>query len=241
VVNALGWTINTMTLGGLAVALGVVVDDAIIDVENIIRRLRKHRTNGDRAASEETPGRAIPSGSGDDRPREIIHAASLEVRAPVVYATFVVVLVLAPMLFLSGLQGSFFAPLAASFIFATLASLGVALTVTPAASLLLLTRAGQHGEPAWLAWLKTVHRKVLQSWMPHPRVVLAGSLAVMLLASAALPFFGGELMPPFREGHFAVQAVATPGTSLQAMKDLGRQVSHDLLTIPGVAWVEETI
>ncbi len=241
VVNALGWTINTMTLGGLAVALGVVVDDAIIDVENIIRRLRKHRTNGDRAASEETPGRAIPSGSGDDRPREIIHAASLEVRAPVVYATFVVVLVLAPMLFLSGLQGSFFAPLAASFIFATLASLGVALTVTPAASLLLLTRAGQHGEPAWLAWLKTVHRKVLQSWMPHPRVVLAGSLAVMLLASAALPFFGGELMPPFREGHFVVQAVATPGTSLQAMKDLGRQVSHDLLTIPGVAWVEETI
>jgi CzcA family heavy metal efflux pump len=220
VVNSLGWTINTMTLGGLAVALGVVVDDAIIDVENIVRRLR---------------------GAVAGDPREVIHAASLEVRAPVVYATFVVVLVLAPMLFLSGLQGSFFAPLAAAFVFATLASLVVALTVTPAASFLLLTRAAPKDEPRWLVRLKALHERILQRWLPRPRAVILGSAVVMLLAAAVIPFFGGQLLPPFREGHFVVQAVATPGTSLEAMKALGVQVSRDLLAVPGVLFVEETI
>jgi CzcA family heavy metal efflux pump len=227
VVNSLGWTINTMTLGGLAVALGVVVDDAIIDVENIVRRLRSARGQHD-------PRR-------DREPRDVIHAASLEVRAPVVYATFVVVLVLAPMLFLSGLQGSFFAPLAASFVFATLASLVVALTVTPAASFLLLTRSVPQAEPRWLLRLKTLHERILERWIPYPRLVIVGSVVVMLLAAALIPFFGGQLMPPFREGHFVVQAVATPGTSLEAMKLLGAQVSRDLLAVPGVLSVQETI
>jgi CzcA family heavy metal efflux pump len=227
VVSSLGWTINTMTLGGLAVALGVVVDDAIIDVENIVRRLR-----GVRAGARQGP---------EPDPRDVIHAASLEVRAPVVYATFVVVLVLAPMLFLSGLQGSFFAPLAASFVFATLASLVVALTVTPAASFLLLTRSMPKEEARWLVRLKGLHERILERWIPHPRVVILGSVLVMLLAAAVIPFFGGQLMPPFREGHFVVQAVATPGTSLEAMKALGTQVSRDLLAVPGVLSVEETI
>jgi CzcA family heavy metal efflux pump len=221
VVNSLGWTINTMTLGGLAVALGVVVDDAIIDVENIVRRLR--------------------GGSPEADSRRVIHAASLEVRAPVVYATFVVVLVLAPMLFLSGLQGKFFAPLAASFVLATLASLVVALTVTPAASFLLLTRSAPKAEPQWLLRLKMFHERILERWAPHPGGVIIGSVIVMGLAAAAIPFFGGQLMPPFREGHFVVQAVATPGTSLEAMKSLGAQVSRDLLAVPGVLFVEETI
>jgi CzcA family heavy metal efflux pump len=228
VVNSLGWTINTMTLGGLAVALGVVVDDAIIDVENIVRRLRGARAG------------AMGARQGPDS-REVIHAASLEVRAPVVYATFVVVLVLAPMLFLSGLQGRFFAPLAAAFVFATLASLGVALTVTPAASFLLLTRSVPKDEPRWLVRLKALHERILERWLPRPRAVILGSAAVMLLAAAVIPFFGGQLMPPFREGHFVVQAVATPGTSLEAMKALGVQVSRDLLAVPGVRSVEETI
>src|ERR1700722_2953177 len=221
VVNSLGWTINTMTLGGLAVALGVVVDDAIIDVENIVRRLR--------------------GGSPEADPRQVIHAASLEVRASVVYATFVVVLVLAPMLFLSGLQGKFFAPLAASFVLATLASLVVALTVTPAASFLLLTRSAPKAEPRWLLRLKMLHERILERWAPHPGGVIIGSVIVMGLAAAAIPFFGGQLMPPFREGHFVVQAVATPGTSLEAMKSLGAQVSRDLLAVPGVLFVEDTI
>lgn len=221
VVSSVGWTINTMTLGGLAVALGVVVDDAIIDVENIVRRLR--------------------GGSPEADPRQVIHAASLEVRAPVVYATFVVVLVLAPMLFLSGLQGKFFGPLAASFVLATLASLVVALTVTPAASFLLLTRSAPKAEPHWLLKLKMLHERILERWAPHPGAVIIGSVIVMGLAAAAIPFFGGQLMPPFREGHFVVQAVATPGTSLEAMKSLGAQVSRDLLAVPGVLFVEDTI
>ncbi len=221
-VDALGWTINTMTLGGLAVALGVVVDDAIIGVENIVRRLRGTHAHGVEA-------------------REIIQNASVEVRAPVVYATFVVVLVLAPMLLLSGLQGSFFGPLAASFSLATLASLVVALTVTPAAAWLLLTRTEPHAEPPWLTRLKDRHEALLHRWSAFPRRVIIGSVVVMLLAAAALPFFGSELMPPFREGHFVVQAVATPGTSLTAMKTLGVRLAHDLLAIPGILSVEQTM
>ena len=268
-VNALGWTINTMTLGGLAVALGVVVDDAIIDVENIVRRLRAARLgvatrggveSGGGAAADGGLAASVPGGGDpssarrttdlgtDDRvtdahvvARDVIHAASLEVRAPVVYATFVVVLVLAPMLFLSGLQGKFFAPLAASFIFATLASLIVALTVTPALSFLLLTRSLSQAEAHWLARLKAFHERILQRWIRRPRAVITVSVMVMVLAAAAVPFFGGQLMPPFREGHFVVQAVAPPGTSLPAMKDLGARVSRDLLGVPGVLSVEMTI
>jgi len=211
-----------MTLGGLAVALGVVVDDAIIGVENIVRRLRGTHAHGLEA-------------------REIIQKASVEVRAPVVYATFVVVLVLAPMLLLSGLQGSFFAPLAASFSLATLASLVVALTVTPAAALLLLTRTEPHAEAAWLTRLKERHESLLRRWSAFPRRVIIGSAIVTLLAAAALPFFGSELMPPFREGHFVVQALATPGTSLTAMKTLGARVAGDLVAIPGIVTVEQTM
>jgi len=221
-VDAFGWTINTMTLGGLAVALGVVVDDAIIGVENIVRRLRGTHAHGLEA-------------------RDIIQKASVEVRAPVVYATFVVVLVLAPMLLLSGLQGSFFGPLAASFSLATLASLVVALTVTPAAALLLLTRTEPHAEAAWLTRLKDRHESLLRRWSAFPRRVIIASAIVTLLAAAALPFFGSELMPPFREGHFVVQALATPGTSLTAMKTLGARVAGDLVAIPGIVTVEQTM
>jgi CzcA family heavy metal efflux pump len=221
-VDAVGWTINTMTLGGLAVALGVVVDDAIIGVENIVRRLRGTHAYGSEA-------------------RAIIQDASVEVRAPVVYATFVVVLVLAPMLLLSGLQGSFFGPLAASFSLATLASLIVALTVTPAAALLLLTRTEPHAEAAWLMRLKDRHEALLRRWCAFPRRVIIGSAVVTLLAAAALPLFGSELMPPFREGHFVVQAYATPGTSLTAMRTLGARVAGELLAIPGIVTVEQTM
>ena len=220
-INALGWTINTMTLGGLAVALGVVVDDAIIDVENIMRRMRAR-----------ADGKAV---------REVVQAASVEVREPVVYATFVVVLVLLPMLLLSGLQGKFFGPLAAAFMIATLASLLVAITVTPAASFLLLTRARPHAEPAWLQRLKESHERLLRRWCNFPGWVIAGSVLITVLACAALPFFGSQLMPPFREGHFVVQAVAPPGTSLPAAMRTGERISRDFLAIPGVLTVEHQI
>jgi CzcA family heavy metal efflux pump len=221
-IDALGWTINTMTLGGLAVALGVVVDDAIIGVENIVRRLRS--SDGSR-----------------EQTRQVIMAASVEVRAPVVYATFVVVLVLMPMLLLSGLQGRFFGPLAASFMIATLASLVVAITVTPAAAFLLLSRNGPHAEPAWLQRLKTLHERLLRRWCAVPGRIIAVSVLFTVLAAAAVPFFGSQLMPPFREGHFVVQAVAPPGTSMEAVRLTGERISHDLLAIPGVRTVEHQI
>ena len=225
-VDALGWTINTMTLGGLAVALGVVVDDAIIGVENIVRRLRGAQGLNVRDSA------AV---------RDVVQAASVEVRAPVVYATFVVVLVLTPMLLLSGLQGKFFSPLAAAFIIATLASLVVAITVTPAAALLMLTRAEPHPEAGWLQRLKAAHERLLKRWCAFPARVMVGSVVLTALAAAAVPFFGSQLMPPFREGHFVVQAVAPPGTSLAAVMLTGERISRDFLAIPGVLSVEHQI
>jgi len=223
VIDRLGWTINTMTLGGLAVALGVVVDDAIIDVENIVRRLRQH--------PDREPHETV----------EIIYRAAMEVRAPVVYATFVVAVVLLPVLLLSGLQGSFFAPLATSFIVATLASLLIALTVTPALALLLLTRARLPEEPRAIAWLKSRHAGFLTSASRHSFAALAAALVLAAAGAAALPFFGGELMPAFREGHFVVQLVAPPGTSLAAMKRTGARISAELLAIPGIRTASEQI
>ena len=213
----LGWTINTMTLGGLAVALGVVVDDAIIDVENIDRRLRM---------------------AGRDAPRiATILAASVEVRRPVVLATVVVGFVFVPILLLGGLQGSFFAPLAGAFLLATFASLLVALTVTPALCLLLLRPGRRHREPRWLKRMKLAQYRLLERALPHGRGLLVAALLVGVLAVAALPFFGASLLPEFREGHFVVQLTGPSGASLAEMDRIGERVSRGALAIPGVASV----
>ncbi|MEI7035869.1 efflux RND transporter permease subunit [Fulvimonas yonginensis] len=212
-----GWTINTMTLGGLAVALGVVVDDAIIDVENINRRLRV-------------------AGHGAPRLATIL-AASVEVRRPVVLATVVVGLVFVPILLLPGLQGSFFAPLAGAFLLATFASLLVALTVTPALCLLLLRTDRRHREPRWLKRVKLAQHRLLVRALPHARALLAAALVVGVLALVALPFFGASLLPEFREGHFVVQVTGPSGTSLAEMDRIGERLSRGALAIPGVASV----
>jgi Cu/Ag efflux pump CusA len=148
-----GYTINTMVIAGLVIALGEVVDDAIIDVENIMRRLRLNREAG-------SPESAF----------SVVLNASLEVRSAIVYATLIVVLVFLPIFFLDGLSGSFFRPLAISYVLAVLASLGVALTLTPALSLLLLPRAAQreHAEPALTRWLKRQYSRVLPSFINQP-------------------------------------------------------------------------
>ncbi|UGB38632.1 efflux RND transporter permease subunit [Frateuria soli] len=212
-----GWTINTMTLGGLAVALGVVVDDAIIDVENIDRRLR-------------TAGGAAPR-------LDTILAASLEVRRPVVLATVVVGLVFVPILLLPGLQGSFFAPLAGAFLLATFASLLVALTVTPALCLWLLRPGRRHREPRWLKRMKLAQYRLLERALPHGRALLVAALVVGALAVAALPFFGAQLLPEFREGHFVLQITGPSGATLAEMDRIGERISRGALAIPGVASV----
>ena len=224
VLDHFGITLNTMTLGGLAVAIGVVVDDAIIDVENILRRLRENLT--------------LP----EPRPLfKVVLEASLEVRSAVVYATFIVALVFLPVLLMGGLQGKFFAPLGFAFILAIMASLLVALMVTPALCFALLSRTKPHAEPAYLRWLKQIHGTWLERISRWPKTVMAVSLVLFLAALGTLPFFGGEFLPDFREGHFVVGVTMTPGTSLAAMKRLGTQISADLLKIPGVQSVEEQI
>jgi CzcA family heavy metal efflux pump len=222
VLDHFGATLNTMTLGGLAAVIGVVVDDAIITVENILRRLRGNL--------ELTPPRTL---------RPVILDATLEVRSAVVYATFVVALVFLPVLTMSGLQGRFFAPLGTAFILANLASLVVALTVTPALCYTLLARTQPHAEPDYLRRLKAFHRRLLERISQRPKTIIGAALALFVAALAALPFFGGEFLPDFREGHFVVQLTMSPGTSLEEMMRLGRRISADLKKIPAIQSVEE--
>ena len=223
--DRLGVTLNTLTLGGLAIALGEVVDDAIIDVENIFRRLREN-------AASPTP-----------RPvRVVILEASLEVRSAVVYATFVVVLVFLPVIGLGGLQGKFFAPLGFAYILAILASLLVALTVTPALAAWFFARGakGTH-EPWLLRGLQSVYQRVLRILLPHVWVLLTCALLLVAGAAALVPFLGGEFLPAFREGHFVLQISTAPGTSLPEMRRLGERISAELLANPYIATVEEQI
>jgi len=220
VLDVTGQTINTMILGGLAVALGVVIDDAVIGTENILRRLRER---------------------GDAPPREVILGASVEVRAPVVYATFVLALTMAPVLFLTGLQGAFFSPLAASFLLATLASLLVAITLTPALAFLLLRKARPPEEPGILRALKDRHARLLRTMMPRPRLAVATTALLGLAALAGFSQLGAELLPAFRERHYVLAVNGPTGASLDWMRDIGARLTRDLLAIPGVATVEQQI
>ncbi|MEY2466216.1 MAG: hypothetical protein QOD03_737, partial [Verrucomicrobiota bacterium] len=222
VLDHFGVTLNTMTLGGLAVAIGVVVDDAIIDVENILRRLRENLTLAN--------------------PRslfQVVLEASLEVRSAVVYASFIVALVFLPVLTMTGLQGRFFAPLGTSFILAIMASLGVALTVTPALCLLILSKIQPHQEPGYIARLKNFHRDALKRASRSPRAIIVTASVLFIAALATLPFFGGELLPQFREGHFVVQVSMVPGTSLEEMLRLGGNISNELLKNDHILTVEQ--
>ena len=220
VLNGLGWTINTMTLGGLAVALGVVVDDAVIDVENIVRRLR---------ASPDAP------------PAQVILFAALEVRAPVIYATLVVGLALVPVLMLHGLQGAFFAPLAAAFIVATAASLAVAVVITPPLALLMLSGAKLDEEPAFIARIKAWHSDILGRAVARPNIALGAVIGAVLMTILGLFLFTSELLPSFREGHFVLGVAGPPGTSLGVMRTYGEAITTDLLAIPGVQSAEQQI
>ena len=218
-----GVTVNTLTLGGLAIAIGEVVDDAIIDVENISRRLREN-------ARREHPRPAF----------RVVLDASLEVRSAVVYATFVVALVFVPVLTLTGLQGRLFAPLALAYVLAIFASLAVALTVTPALSFALLAgRAGEAREPAFLAPLRARYRRALEAIAARPRRVIGAAVALSLGAAAMVPFFGGEFLPQFYEGHVIVHMAGMPGMALAESMRVGRRVAKALLENPHVRSVSQ--
>jgi CzcA family heavy metal efflux pump len=225
VLERFGITINTITLGGLAIALGEVVDDAIIDVENVFRRLRENKT--------------LP------HPRSVFAVvldASLEVRSAVVYATFIVALVFLPVLTLTGLQGSFFAPLALSYILAILASLLVAVTLTPALSYLLFGQGVRKAqEPHVQHALKYLYRGILRFTTRWPRTMIVVVAAICIAALTRLSSFGGEFLPEFREGHFVLQVFAAPGTSLPEMLRIGKRISEEMLKHPRIATIEQQV
>ena len=222
VLDRCGVSLNTLTLGGFAIAIGVVVDDAIIDVENILRRVRENLAlHEPRQLSQ------------------VVLDASLEVRSAVVYATFIVALVFFPILTMTGIQGKLFTPLASAFILAILASLAVALTVTPALCLAMLSRTKPREEPHYVRWMKERHRHWLGSLSQRPCTVTRVALVMFLAAVATLPFFGGEFLPEFREGHFVLHMAALPGTSLEQSLVLGRRVTEELLKNPHVRFVSQ--
>jgi len=218
VLNAGGVTLNTMLLAGFVIAIGVVVDDAIIDVENIVRRLRQHRASGSTRSTA-----------------SIVLEASLEVRQAIIHATLIDAVVLLPVFFLGGVSGAFFKPMAISYGLAVLASMGVALTVTPVLCLLLLRNAPiRGGEPPLMRWLKGFYQPVLTSIIRHPRPVFVGTALVVVGGVLVLPLMGESLFPEFKERDFLMHWITKPGSSVDEERRMAIQASRELRAIPGV-------
>ena len=220
-----GVGLNIMVLGGLAIALGEVVDDAIIDTENIFRRLRENRLLA----------QPLPAA-------QVVFRASMEVRSSVVYATIIVALVFLPLLTLSGVAGKLFAPLGYAYISAILASLVVALTLTPALCYALLANAPlQNEDSPVLRWLKQRYVKLLYHIEHRYQMILMTSFICITLGLAILPLFRSQFIPALREGHYILHMTTVPGTSeIQSLK-LGNQVTKVLLEIPGVKSVAQWV
>lgn len=227
---AWGLTINVMTLGGLAVAIGELVDDAIIDVENVLRRLREN------SALAEGVRRA---------PVEVIYSASNEIRSSVVFATVIICMVFVPLLFLQGLEGRFFQPLGVAYIVSIMASLLVALTVTPALCKWVFAgrfgRAGRGGtegvgdHDGWLVrWLKRRYEPLLRGSVRNRGLVLGGAGVLTAASLALVSTFGTSFLPAFKEGTFTVFLMAPPGTSLAESNRLAIGVEKQLAEIEGV-------
>ena len=213
-----GATINTMTLAGIVIALGAVVDDAIIDVENITRRLREERLRG-----------------GGRPTSAVILSACLEVRSPIEYATLILVAASIPVFLLVGLTGAFFRPLVLSYTLAMAASMVVALTVTPALALLLLRGAPiERRRSPLVTWLQKVYTAGLSRIIVRPVAAYAVFALVTVLGVTVYPHLGQSLFPNFRERDFLIHWVAPPGTSSAEMERSTTRISRELLAIPGV-------
>lgn len=214
VFHALGLSVNTMTLGGLAIAVGELVDDAVVGVENVMRRLR--------------------TGGGDAL--ATILAATVEVRSGILYATFIIVLSFLPLFALDGIEGRLFLPLGIAYVTAILASLLVAVTLTPVLCSLLL-RGGtprRIGERRWLSRLRERYALLLARSLRHPRAVTAITLAVLAVAAVAALLLPRSFLPPFNEGTLTVNLVLQPGISLEESDRLGRLAERLILPLPGV-------
>ncbi|CAH2030258.1 efflux RND transporter permease subunit [Trichlorobacter ammonificans] len=217
-----GGSINTMTLGGMAIAIGVIVDDAIIDVENVYRRLRENA--------------ALPE--GERRPaRLVIFEASREIRSSIVNATLIILVVFLPLFFLSGVEGRLLQPLGISYMVSIGASLLVALTVTPALCSYLLSKSGylaEHGDSRTMLWLLSRYRPLLEQLLNHPRRVMAGAAITFVLALGLLFLTGRSFLPAFNEGALTVMVVTGPGTSLEKSSEIASKIETLMLTHPAV-------
>lgn len=221
VIRALGGTINTMTLGGMAIALGALVDDAIIVVENIIRRLREN------AGVSRTRAQAL----------KIIFDATREIEGSIVFATLIIILVFLPIFFLPGVEGRLLSPLGLAYVVSLAASLLVALTITPVLCLWLLpgSKAIDSGhDTRFILWLKSRYQIWLDAALARPRQVLGGSLLLLMVSLGSLLFAGRAFLPEFNEGSLTVSAVTLPGTSLAMSDEIGARVEKILLAQPEV-------
>ena len=223
VLHLLGMDINTMTLGGMCIAIGSLVDDAIIDVENVYKRLRQnHRLPADRR----TPV------------LEVVYEASAEIRSSILNATFIVMVAFVPLFFLSGMEGRLLKPLGIAYIVALAMSLIVAMTLTPLLCSLMLTddtylRRNEQ-DNRLTSWLSRGYERSLQWVFRHQRTVLVSTLVLMLGAVGVFFSFGRSLLPDFNEGSAVISAVTAPGVSLDVSDELGNLMERELLAIPEV-------
>ncbi|MFV5213817.1 efflux RND transporter permease subunit [Azonexus caeni] len=219
-----GLSINTMTLGGLAIAIGGLVDDAVVGVENVLRRLKEDRAK-----------------HHDHRmhPIELVAHATMEVRSAILYATIIIVLVFLPLFALPGMEGRLFVPLGIAFIVSTLASLVVSVTVTPVLSFYLLPRMKSldHGDTKLLAWLKASYGRSLQTVLNRPKAALAAGAVAILLAAVAVPFFPKTFLPPFNEGTLLIGMRLNPGVTLAESSALAQQAEVLVKAVPEVVHV----
>src|SRR2546425_2131273 len=223
VMKLAGATINSMTLGGLAIAVGAVVDDAIINVENVFRRLRENAQK----PSEERQSAF-----------DAVFKASSEIQSSIVFATLIIILVFLPLFFLSGVEGRLLRPLGLAYVVALFASLVVALTVTPALCSYLLPRARavvEGHEPRLVRWLKHRYQHDLPWALDHSALVITASIILLLAAVISFFWTGRAFLPEFNEGTLTISAVTLPGTSLEESDKLGKTVERILLSIPEVA------
>ena len=218
----LGQTINVMTLGGIAIAIGELVDDAVVDVENTLRRLKQNRLLA----------RPLPV-------IEVVRQASIEVRTGIVYATLIVVLVFVPLFALPGIEGRLFSPLGVAYIVSILASMGVAMTVTPVLCYYLLPRMKRltHGDSPLVARLKRWDTRLLHWSFGRTRLLLAAALLAVALAAASVPFFPRAFLPAFNEGSLTLGMLMQPGTSLEESNRIGALAETLILQVPEVTQV----
>jgi len=218
VLNLQGVAINVMTLAGLAIAIGAVVDDAIVDVENVVRRLRRLRQEGSTQSTA-----------------SIVLEASLEVRGSIIYASLIEISALLPVFFLQGLSGAFFQPLATAYVVAGLVSPFIAMTVTPAMVLVLIANAPiENRQSPIIPWLHRIYDRVLGRTLRTPSLAYGTVSAIVLAGLAITPFLGQELLPSFKERDFLMHWIIKPGSSHAEMWRITAEACRELLTIPGV-------